>query len=157
MALQPFVGPWSLFQFLNPIHSRKDFLDGGSPVARPLPTHRTTEIQNKSTQTSMPRVGFEPTTLVFEREKAFHVLDRAATMIGKFLLLLVCIGSPKHIKHKRKPRQHTQDEHNADDLLWRNMTITGIHSKILINRKILLLLTKYIITCMSAYVRDLYR
>jgi hypothetical protein len=30
MALQPFVGPWSLFQFLDPIHSRYDSLDGGS-------------------------------------------------------------------------------------------------------------------------------
>jgi hypothetical protein len=28
MALQPFVGPWPLFNFLSPIHSRYDFLDG---------------------------------------------------------------------------------------------------------------------------------
>jgi hypothetical protein len=26
----PFVGPWPLFQCLNPINSRYDFLDGGS-------------------------------------------------------------------------------------------------------------------------------
>jgi hypothetical protein len=30
MALQSFVGPWPLFQFLNPIHSRYDSLVGGS-------------------------------------------------------------------------------------------------------------------------------
>jgi hypothetical protein len=30
----------------------------------------------------MPRVGIEPTTLVFEGAKTFHVLDRAATVIG---------------------------------------------------------------------------
>jgi hypothetical protein len=30
MALQPFAGPWPLFQFLDPIHSREDSLDGGS-------------------------------------------------------------------------------------------------------------------------------
>jgi hypothetical protein len=30
MAVQPFVGPWPLFQFLDPIHSRQDSLDGGS-------------------------------------------------------------------------------------------------------------------------------
>jgi hypothetical protein len=30
MALQPFDGPWPLFQFLNPIHSREDTLDEGS-------------------------------------------------------------------------------------------------------------------------------
>jgi hypothetical protein len=36
----PFVGLWPLFQFLNPTHRRFDPLDGGSAVARPLPTHR---------------------------------------------------------------------------------------------------------------------
>jgi hypothetical protein len=56
---------------------------GDQPVARPLPTHRTTQTQNKRTQTSMPRVGFEPTIPVFERTKTVHALDRAATVIGR--------------------------------------------------------------------------
>jgi hypothetical protein len=30
----------------------------------------------------MPRVGFEPTIPVFEREKTVHALDHAATVIG---------------------------------------------------------------------------
>jgi hypothetical protein len=30
VAVQPFVGPWPLFQFRNRIHIRKDSLDGGS-------------------------------------------------------------------------------------------------------------------------------
>jgi hypothetical protein len=30
MALQPFVGSWPLFQFLDPKHSRQDSFDGGS-------------------------------------------------------------------------------------------------------------------------------
>jgi hypothetical protein len=30
----------------------------------------------------MPRAGFEPTILVFERAKTVHALDRAATLIG---------------------------------------------------------------------------
>jgi hypothetical protein len=30
MDLQPFVGPWPLFKFLDPIHSCYDYLDGGS-------------------------------------------------------------------------------------------------------------------------------
>jgi hypothetical protein len=30
----------------------------------------------------MPRVGFEPRIPVFERTKALHALDRAATVIG---------------------------------------------------------------------------
>jgi hypothetical protein len=50
MALQPFVGPWPLLQ------SRKlSYTVGRTPwtsdqsVARPLPTHRTTQTQNKRT------------------------------------------------------------------------------------------------------------
>jgi hypothetical protein len=35
---------------------------GDEPVARALSTHRTTQTQNKRTQTSMPLVGFEPTS-----------------------------------------------------------------------------------------------
>jgi hypothetical protein len=42
---------------------------GDQPVARPLSTHRTTQTQNKGTQTPMPRVGFEPMIPVFERAK----------------------------------------------------------------------------------------
>jgi hypothetical protein len=35
-----FVGLWLFFQFLNPIHSRQDSLDGDGPIVRTLPTHR---------------------------------------------------------------------------------------------------------------------
>jgi hypothetical protein len=56
-------------------------LDGRSAVARPLPTHRTTQTQYKYTLTSMPRVGFELTNTVFERVKTIQVLDRAAIVI----------------------------------------------------------------------------
>jgi hypothetical protein len=42
----------------------------------------TTQTQNKLTQTSMPRVGFEPKIPVFERAKAIHALDPATTVIG---------------------------------------------------------------------------
>jgi hypothetical protein len=49
------------------------------PFARPLPTHRTAQRQNKRTQTSMLEAGLEPTSPMFERANA---LDRAATVIG---------------------------------------------------------------------------
>jgi hypothetical protein len=65
-------GPWLLFQFLNLYIVSRTPWTGDQPVTRPLPTHRT-QIQNKSTQTSMPRVGFEPTIPVFKREKTVHV------------------------------------------------------------------------------------
>jgi hypothetical protein len=38
MALQPFVGPWPPFQFLDPIHSRYNSFDGGS-AQRKASTH----------------------------------------------------------------------------------------------------------------------
>jgi hypothetical protein len=42
MALQSFVGPWPLFQFLNLYTAGRTPWTGDQPVARPLPTHRTT-------------------------------------------------------------------------------------------------------------------
>jgi hypothetical protein len=55
---------------------------GDQTVTRHLPTDRATQTQNKRTQISMPRVGFEHTTPVLERAKTVHALDRAATVIG---------------------------------------------------------------------------
>jgi hypothetical protein len=84
MPLQPFVGLWPLLQFRNLCYT-----DGGiswpsdQPVTRPLPTHRTTQTQNKLTQIYIPRVGFEPTTPAFKWAKMVQALDRAATVIGK--------------------------------------------------------------------------
>jgi hypothetical protein len=78
MALEPFVGPWPLFQFLNPYTVGRTPWTGDQPVARPLPT----QTQNKRTQTSMPWVGFEPTIPAFKRAKTVHALDCAATLIG---------------------------------------------------------------------------
>jgi hypothetical protein len=79
MDLQPFVGPWRLFQFL--ILYIVDMIPwmGDESVARPLPTHRTTQTQNKCKQTSMPRLGFEPTIPVFEGGKTVC----AATVIDE--------------------------------------------------------------------------
>jgi hypothetical protein len=55
---------------------------GDQFAARPLPAHRTAQTENKRTQTPMPKLGFDPTIPVFEREKIVHALDRAATVIG---------------------------------------------------------------------------
>jgi hypothetical protein len=59
--------PWPLFQFFNPYTIGRTPWTGDQTVASPLPTHRTTQTQNKRTQTSMPSVGFVPTIPVFER------------------------------------------------------------------------------------------
>jgi hypothetical protein len=82
MALQPFVAPWPLFQVLDLYTVGRTPWTGDQPVARKLPTHRTTQTQNKRTQTSMPQVGFQPTIPVFEQAKTVHASDRTATVIG---------------------------------------------------------------------------
>jgi hypothetical protein len=80
MALQPF-GPWPLFQFLHLINSRQNSLDGGS-ACRKAATYTHNYTNRINAQTSMPRVGFKPTTPVFERAKTVHASDRAATVNG---------------------------------------------------------------------------
>jgi hypothetical protein len=82
VALQPFVAhgrfavSWS--------YSRSVGLLGRGSARRKAATYtqNNTQTQNKRTQTYTPRVGFEPKILVFERAKAFHALDSAATVIG---------------------------------------------------------------------------
>jgi hypothetical protein len=81
MVLQLFVGPYTV--------GRHPWT-GDQPVARALPTHRTTQTQNKRTQTFMPRVAFEHTISMLERAKTVHAIDRAATMISfSFKLVLL--------------------------------------------------------------------
>jgi hypothetical protein len=79
-------GSLPLFQFLGLYKVGRTCWTGDQPVARPQPIHRTTQTQNKRTQTSMPLVGFEPTIPVFERVKTVHALERAATVNGKILI-----------------------------------------------------------------------
>jgi hypothetical protein len=44
----------------------------------------------------MPRVGFEPTTPVFERAKTVHALNRSATVIGNDRLELLNMDYTTH-------------------------------------------------------------
>jgi hypothetical protein len=71
MALQPFAGPWHLFQFLDPVH-RTPWM-GNQPITRPIPNaeHR----YRINTHTFTPQVGFEPTIPAFEQVKTVHALD----------------------------------------------------------------------------------
>jgi hypothetical protein len=77
------------FSFLIQYKVGRTAWTGDQPVAKPLLTHRTTRTQNTRIQYKHPLVGFEPMIPVFERAKAVHALDRAATVIGDDLLLTV--------------------------------------------------------------------
>jgi hypothetical protein len=72
MALQSFVVPWSLFQFLNLFYT-----DGRTPwtrdqpVARPLPAHRTTQ-----------HTDIHAFSGIRTHDLSLRANDRAATMLG---------------------------------------------------------------------------
>jgi hypothetical protein len=98
MALQPFIGPGRFSSFVILYTIGRTPWTGDQPITRSLPTHRTTQTQNKRTQTSMPWLGFKPTIPAFERSKIAHALDRAAAvMYVKYVLLLTShvFTSPK--------------------------------------------------------------
>jgi hypothetical protein len=95
-------GHWQLFQFLNLYTVDRTPSTGDQPAARPLPTHRTTQTQNKRTQTFMLRGGFEPTTPVLERAKTVHALESA---YWPFLQLVVTLCT---IDEKPKLKLHTK-------------------------------------------------
>jgi hypothetical protein len=82
MALQPFVGPSKLFQFFDVFTHSVGLLERGISWPQGHYLHTEQLEQSKRTQTSMPRIGFEPTISVLERAKAGNALDCAATVIG---------------------------------------------------------------------------
>jgi hypothetical protein len=71
MALQPFVGPWPHSEFINLYTVGKTPWRRDQPVARPLPTHRTTQTRYKRTQISMPRGVFSPRFHCSSRRRQF--------------------------------------------------------------------------------------
>jgi hypothetical protein len=80
---------WSLgrfFSFLILIQS-VGLLGRGISPSQGRYLRRTTQIQNKLTQTSMPWVGFEPSIPAVERAKTVCDLDRAATVDGILMSL----------------------------------------------------------------------
>jgi hypothetical protein len=94
MALEPFVGPWPLFQFLDLFYTvDRTPWTGDQPIARPLPAHRTAQTQNRRKRISMLQIGFEPTLPVFERAKTVHALGQAATVIGVIIYRLAALCS----------------------------------------------------------------
>jgi hypothetical protein len=84
----PFVGSYSFFSFFVLYTVGRIHWTGDQHVARPLPTHRTTQTQNKRKQTSMLRVGFVPMIPAFEGAETIHDLDLVATVTGFFALYL---------------------------------------------------------------------
>jgi hypothetical protein len=79
-ALQPFADAANFFSFLILTESV------GRGIS-PSQGRYLVQTQNKHKETYMPWVGFETTIPVFERAKTVHALDRAATVIGIYLII----------------------------------------------------------------------
>jgi hypothetical protein len=63
-----------------------------TPVATPLPIHRTIQTQNKRTQTSISRTGLELMIPVFEEANTVHALDLATAGITLYKLTLIPVN-----------------------------------------------------------------
>jgi hypothetical protein len=87
MALQPFFGPWPLFQFFDLFTQSVGLLEQRITPWQGRYLHTGQHKQNKRTQTSLPQVGFELTNPVFEWAKTVYALDRAATVIGTYCIV----------------------------------------------------------------------
>jgi hypothetical protein len=74
----------SNFHFLNLYTVDRIPWTGDQPVARTLPTHRTTQTRKKRTQTSMTWMEFEPTIPAFERAKTVRPLWSASDSIQAY-------------------------------------------------------------------------
>jgi hypothetical protein len=99
----PLLGPGLFFIFVIFFTDGRTPWTGDQPVARPLPTHRTTQV------------GFEPTIPSFERAKMVDPLDRAATVISRYY--------SKHTKYdtwEELAKAASFCNHVADDCFFRN-------------------------------------
>jgi hypothetical protein len=64
VVLQPFVGSWLIFQFLDPIHKSVGLLGRGTSPLQDLYLHTEQyKLRIHTIQTSIPWVGFEPPDL----------------------------------------------------------------------------------------------
>jgi hypothetical protein len=86
MALQAFVGPWPLFQFLGLFTQSAELPRGGISQSQVRYLHAGQHKHRKSTQLSMPKVEFEPIIPAFEWAKTVYALDRADTVMGTLIL-----------------------------------------------------------------------
>jgi hypothetical protein len=116
----PLLGPGLFFSLVIFFYTvPRTSWTGDQPVARPLLTHRTSQTQNKRTQTSMSRVGFEPTIPVFEQGKTVHALDSAPGMIDLFFTVLYNSSKelytgffPGYVVHIAQTKSGHPNDHN---------------------------------------------
>jgi hypothetical protein len=86
VAVRPFVGPGLFFNFLIFFTQTVGLLGRVVSPSQGRYLHtKATQTQNKRTQTTMPRVGFEPTIPSPERTKTVYASDSTITVIGQLI------------------------------------------------------------------------
>jgi hypothetical protein len=96
MALKPFVRPWPLFLVSWSFTQSEGPLGQGISPSQGRYLNTGQHKQNKCIQTSMPQVGFELMIPVFEGAKTVHALDRAATVIARYMYKSQMSVRPSH-------------------------------------------------------------
>jgi hypothetical protein len=88
MVLQSFVGPWLLSRFLILYTFGRTHWTGDQSFARPLPTNRKTQVQNKCTHHTDVHAlsGIRTYVPSVRASEDSHALDCAATVIGSDIL-----------------------------------------------------------------------
>jgi hypothetical protein len=90
IAVPAHSGPGPLTQFRNHLFTAgRTPWTSDQPVARPLPTDRTTQTQHKHIPNMRVLLGFESMISASERAKTLRALDRTATVTGSLLLYLL--------------------------------------------------------------------
>jgi hypothetical protein len=124
MTLQSFVRPWPLFSFLILYPVGRTPRMGDQSVARPLPTHKTTQIKNKRTEISTPRMGFNPRCQRSSERRHFIVRPRGH-----------CDRQDSYSPHPKKLEKinnhvltsdHGRDEQCVQNFSWRISKIEAI-------------------------------
>jgi hypothetical protein len=88
----PLLGPGHSFTFVILYTVGRTPWTGNRPVARPLPTHRTAQTQNKRRHSCLKWDSnpFEPTIPAFERTKAVHASERHVSGVsGNFVVSML--------------------------------------------------------------------
>jgi hypothetical protein len=87
----PLLGPGLFFSFIIFFTQSVVLLGRGISPSQGGYLHTGEHKHRTNAETSMPWVGFEPTIPAFERAKTVHASDRAATVTGACIIILLFI------------------------------------------------------------------
>jgi hypothetical protein len=104
MVLHPLVGPWLRFQFLDPIHSRKDSLDGES-ARRKVSAYTQYNTDSINTKKKNKLHGLSPRANYTDRSLCYECINDS-TIIKQMCKIYkqtnIAVKLPKTINNFKK-------------------------------------------------------